>query len=280
MCYSDPPYYPAIAYACPLTQGRLLDCNNDDYYHTDPPPDSYLATHWNVANSAFLTTQQPPNVPPVITLATPGDVRAFVAPARIPLIVDVADSDGNVVKVEFYEGTTLLATTTTAPFDFIWEGALVGSHVITAMAFDDDGVGASSAPLHVEVVTEPDATPPVVHLTMVAAATIVTSPMTITLSAEVTTTDAAVARVDFYAGEALLGSDFDAPYTVTWLVETSGTYTLTAQALDTRGLSATSPPLALVVAPSENLPIDERQEDEELPNAFYLPLVLQAANDE
>jgi hypothetical protein len=169
---------------------------------------------------------------------------------------------------------------TTAPFDFIWEEAPVGSYMITAMAFDDDGVGASSAPLHVEVVSEPGATPPVVHLTMVAAATIVTTPMTITLSAEVTTTDAAVAQVDFYAGEALLGSDFDAPYTMAWQVEANGTYTLTAQALDSRGLRATSPPLALVVAPSENPPIDERQEDEELPNAFYLPLVLQAANDE
>ncbi|WP_418955500.1 RICIN domain-containing protein [Streptomyces tritici] len=56
MCYSDSPYYPKMRTVC---QGQdyenRLDCNHDDYFHTNPRPGSYLATHWNIADNQFLT---------------------------------------------------------------------------------------------------------------------------------------------------------------------------------------------------------------------------------
>ncbi|WP_235483099.1 RICIN domain-containing protein [Streptomyces roseoverticillatus] len=57
MCYSDAPYYPAMRTICPdRGHDERLDCNHDDYFHTNPQPGSYLATHWNVANNQFLMT--------------------------------------------------------------------------------------------------------------------------------------------------------------------------------------------------------------------------------
>lgn len=46
---------------CPSTM--LLDCHNDDYFSTDPTPGSYLATHWNIANSSYLDVVPDPAGP-------------------------------------------------------------------------------------------------------------------------------------------------------------------------------------------------------------------------
>jgi hypothetical protein len=57
MCYSDYPYYPPMQYLCTdPAHDRLFDCNHDDYYSTSPPAGSYLATHWNAANSQYLVS--------------------------------------------------------------------------------------------------------------------------------------------------------------------------------------------------------------------------------
>src|SRR5918998_3249805 len=55
MCYSDSPYFPDMHVLCPDgNHENRLDCNHDDYFHTNPPSGSYLASHWNVANNRFL----------------------------------------------------------------------------------------------------------------------------------------------------------------------------------------------------------------------------------
>ncbi|MER7119134.1 RICIN domain-containing protein [Streptomyces goshikiensis] len=55
MCYSDTPYYPQMRNVCTnQASENILDCNHDDYFHTNPKPGSYLATHWNIADNQFL----------------------------------------------------------------------------------------------------------------------------------------------------------------------------------------------------------------------------------
>ncbi len=58
MCYDDSgdARFP-IREECPdYSHNQRLDCNHDDYFSTNPPPGSYLATHWNIANSSWLGT--------------------------------------------------------------------------------------------------------------------------------------------------------------------------------------------------------------------------------
>ena len=56
LCYDDDAGGPfRTSVRCPSTANdRRLDCNHDDYFSTDPAPGSYLATHWNAADSRYL----------------------------------------------------------------------------------------------------------------------------------------------------------------------------------------------------------------------------------
>jgi hypothetical protein len=57
MCYQDGPGT-ILEDVCPEVTGaiaEIYDCGKDDYFAPAPPAGSYLATHWNVYNSAFMT---------------------------------------------------------------------------------------------------------------------------------------------------------------------------------------------------------------------------------
>lgn len=58
MCYKDTSTT-VLQYLCDLTQEVFFDCNKDDYFNTNPPDGSYLASHWNTANNDFLIYPRP-----------------------------------------------------------------------------------------------------------------------------------------------------------------------------------------------------------------------------
>jgi hypothetical protein len=58
MCYvEDAGAAHPMQWDCPRVGGAIpqaYDCGRDDYFNPDPPAGSYLATHWNVYDNAFL----------------------------------------------------------------------------------------------------------------------------------------------------------------------------------------------------------------------------------
>ena len=60
MClYDGGPYFQRGGRMTACNDGQTLadewDCGRDDYYNPDPSPGSYLANHWNLYQSAFLS---------------------------------------------------------------------------------------------------------------------------------------------------------------------------------------------------------------------------------
>ena len=72
-----------------------------------------------------------PNQPPIVSLTSPGNGASFTTPATIDLTALASDAEGHLTRVEFYNGTTLLGTDTTAPYTFSWTNVPPGAYSLT-----------------------------------------------------------------------------------------------------------------------------------------------------
>jgi regulation of enolase protein 1 (concanavalin A-like superfamily) len=104
----------------------------------------------SAATTASLTNliieqAQPANQPPTATLSAPVTGTTYMAPATIAVTASASDGDGTVARVDFYNGTTLLASDTTAPYAMTWSNVAAGTYALRAIAYDDVGASATSA---------------------------------------------------------------------------------------------------------------------------------------
>jgi hypothetical protein len=103
--------------------------------------------------------------------------------------------------------------------------------------------------------TMPNAVP-TVSLTQPADGASFVAPATIALAASASDSDGTVARMDFYAGPTLLGSDATPPYAFTWTSVPAGSYALFAVATDNAGGTKQSATVAVTVTGAPKPPTD------------------------
>jgi regulation of enolase protein 1 (concanavalin A-like superfamily) len=192
------------------------------------------------------------NRPPTATLTAPANGATYTAPASMSLTVTASDSDGTIARVEFYNGTTLLNTDTTAPYAFTWSSVAAGTYAIKAVAYDNSGASGSSATATITV-SGPNQRP-TVTLTAPANGSTFTAPASITLSASAADSDGTIAKVEFYSGTTLLNTDTTAPYSFTWSSVAAGSYALKAIAYDNNGASASSAISTITVSTTTTTP--------------------------
>jgi hypothetical protein len=232
------------------------------------PPVNYMIG--NPSNAVVYITET--NSAPFVRITTPIDGAIFPAPANIPICADAGEPGGFVATVEFFEGTNSIGITTNNPYSaspinpfcIIWSNVLAGDYTLTAKATDTNGLTAVSAPVHISVQGSISNFPPVVRITSPPNGAIFRAPVDIPIFAFARDIDDAVASVEFFADTNSLGfgtvisnilacpspicaNNF---YRFVWSNAPLGTFSLTAQATDSRGAVGVSDPVKIAVLPS------------------------------
>jgi hypothetical protein len=99
---------------------------------------------------------------PYVSITSPVTNASFTSPASITINATVANPNpnGTITKVDFYNGTTKIGTSTSSPYSFTWTNVASGTYSITAVATNSNNkVGTSSA---VTVVVNGSTVPPTV----------------------------------------------------------------------------------------------------------------------
>jgi len=191
-------------------------------------------------------------VSPAVSVTVNNDVTppsvAFSSPAAgatvsgtITVTTTVSDNVG-VTRAELYDGTILVGTDSYSPYSFSWATRSVpnGSHVLTLKAYDAAG---NIGTVERTVTTDNDFTAPTVAVTAPTEAAAVAG--TVTLTASASDDRSAIARVEFYLDNSLLGTDTTAPYSLNYntRAQTNGAKVITAKAVDAVGNAGTSAPV-------------------------------------
>ncbi|MFL5729656.1 MAG: Ig-like domain-containing protein [Cytophagaceae bacterium] len=224
---------PAWNVAAAYNGGATVSYNNHTYqakwWTQGNQPDQNVGSGlpWNDLGACSGGTNQNPTV----SLTSPGNGNTFTAPATVTISANASDADGSISRVEFYNGSTLLATKTAAPYSYSWTGVAAGSYTVVAKAYDNStGTASASATITVNGVAVNQN--PAVSLTSPSNGANFTAPATISISATASDADGSISKVEFYNGSTLLATITAAPYSYSWAGVAAGSYSITAKAYD------------------------------------------------
>ena len=148
-------------------------------------------------SSVSVRVNSPANQAPMVSLDSPAAGSTFTAPATVTLRATASDADGNIARVEFYQGQTFIGSDTSSPYSYNWTGVGAGSYQLTARAVDNDGTTQTSAGRNIRVSTTPNQLPTVSISSPIAGRSF-TAPASLTITAAASDSDGTIARVDFY----------------------------------------------------------------------------------
>jgi hypothetical protein len=114
------------------------------------PQDCYEVGRLSVAEAVIRDGENPiPNLPPKIAMISPLPGETFLDPASVWLIAQAEDADGQIERVEFFEGTELIISGNFEQpnlYKQFWQNLGPGRYEIVARAYDNEGAYTDSQP--------------------------------------------------------------------------------------------------------------------------------------
>ena len=193
----------------------------------------------------FLSNDGRQNTAPTITLSS--STASLTVGQSATLSAVAQDADGNVSKVEFFNGFTLIGTDTTSPYSATFTPAAAGTYTLSAKASDNQNATTTSNTVTITVAAAPGggtptATAPRISLALsnpTQPGTLVTPNSVVTLTGTASAVSPnTVSRVQFYMNGALIGTDTTSPYTATATLPSAGNYDFYAVVIDSAGQTA------------------------------------------
>ncbi len=90
---------------------------------------------------------------PSVAITNPANFSYVLAGTVVTIRARATDNDGVIERVGFYADANLLGETTNAPYTFIWSNMPVASYTLRAVAVDNTGIYATSAPVVLNIVS-------------------------------------------------------------------------------------------------------------------------------
>ncbi|MCE9609910.1 MAG: DUF6288 domain-containing protein [Chthoniobacter sp.] len=126
-----------------LTAGQRYSLKME-YCHNSSPASARLYWYMPSRKACSIVAQELLYPVTGVILTSPSNGASFGPPATVTLTADVADVPGNVTKVAFYNGETIIGTATTPPFSMEWKNVPAGSYRLTAKAAGGNGQVSTS----------------------------------------------------------------------------------------------------------------------------------------
>ncbi|MCK6262568.1 Ig-like domain-containing protein [Vibrio sp. ZSDE26] len=209
-------------------------CSSSSAWAYEPGKGEYWQEAWTGLGTC--------STPPTVSITSPQDNQVVLAGSLIDINVDAADPDGTVTQVEIFANDASLAVLSQPPYTVQWSASLVGNNTIKALAIDNDN-NVSEAMVSV-VVSDQDL---VVTLTEPSAGKTIGLGKSTLLAADATSSTGSIDKVDFLVNGSVVGNDNTSPYSYNWTPTAIGSFTVSAQAVDTSGTSALSDAVSVKV---------------------------------